>query len=163
MDAQTRQHTEEIFLTISLAAARTKVYALRAEKDGCKQLAKLLYAIAVSEDSQAIRLLFQLRGQIGKNEQNFNTAFVKEIPGFIAKYEEALITAEKAGERAMQSVFQQSAKVHQIHLNLKKKLDNAPLKENAYHVCTFCGFIMENHAPEKCPICTAPASRFTKI
>ena len=163
MDAQTRRHTEELFMKMSRAAARTKVYALRAERDDRKQLAKLFHAIAVSEDSQAHRLLFQLRGQTGKNELNSKTAFEEEIPGFVAKYEEALISAEKAGERAMQSVFQQSAKVHRTHLNLKKKLNNNPLKKSAYHVCTFCGLIMENHAPEKCPICTAPASRFTKI
>lgn len=160
MDAQTRQHTEKIFLRLSLATARTKVYALRAEQAGNQQLAKLFRAIATSEESQARRLLFQLRGHIGKNKQNRKTAFEDEIPDFIAKYEDALITAEQEGERAMQFVFQQSAKVHRIHLNLKKKLDNDPSKTNAYHVCTFCGFVMENHAPEKCPICTAPASRF---
>ena len=163
MEAQTRHHTEELFLKMSRAAARSKIYAVRAERDGCKQLAKLFHAIAVSENSQAHRLLFQLRGHTGRNEQNCKTAFKEEIPGFIATYEEALITAEKAGERAMQHVFRQSAKVHRIHLNLREKLNNAPSTKSEYHVCTFCGFIMRNQAPEKCPICTAPTSRFTKI
>ncbi|MEA3468402.1 MAG: hypothetical protein U9R57_09300 [Thermodesulfobacteriota bacterium] len=163
MDARTRQYTEKIFLNVSRAAARTKIYALRAEQDDNKPLAKLFRAIAISEETQALRLLLQLRGQTGKNEQNCKTAFENEIPSLITDYEEAEETAEKAGERAMQSIFLQSTKVHHIHLNLKKSLDNSSSKDSVYHVCTFCGFIMEDHAPHKCPICTASTSRFTKI
>lgn len=163
MDTQTRHYTEEIFVKISRTAARSKIYALRAELEGKKQLAKLFHAIAKSEDTQALRLLRQLRGQTGRNKQNCRTAFTEEIPGFIAQYEEAMATAEKAGERGMQSVFRQSAKVHRIHLSLKKKLDKDSSKDSPYHVCTFCGFIIEKQAPDKCPICTAPAIRFTRI
>jgi len=154
---------EAAFLEVSRAAARKKLYALRAEHDGHKQLAKLFRAIAISEDTQALRFLIQLRGQIGKNEQNCQAAFEEEIPHLITQYEQAVETAVKAGERTMQSVFLQSTKVERIHLSLKKKLEHNQGKENNYHVCTFCGFIMEEKAPEKCPICTAPARRFQKV
>ena len=63
----------------------------------------------------------------------------------------------------MQSAFSQSARVQRMHLRLKKKLDEDPAKDNPYHVCSFGGFIMEDHAPEKCPICTAPSSRFKSV
>lgn len=160
MDSTTRIQIERCFLEVSRGAARKKIYALRAEQDGNKQLAKLFRAIAVSEEAQAIRLLLQLRGQTGTNSQNCRAAFEEEIPSLMEQYERAMDTAAKAGERAMESAFLQSAKVARIHLNLKKKLDSDPAKDSAYHVCTFCGFIMENHAPDKCPICTAPAKRF---
>jgi rubrerythrin len=163
MDSNTRRYIEKSFLEVSRGAARKKLYAIRAELDGNKQLARLFRAIAISDEAQAIRFLLQLRGQIGKNSQNCKAAFEEEIPDLIDQYEKAMNTAAKAGERAMESVFLQSAKVERIHLNLKKKLGNDPAKDSSYHVCTFCGFIMENHAPEKCPICTAHTQRFKEV
>lgn len=161
MDETTRREVEKSFLEVTRAAARKKLYALRAEQDGESRLARLFRAIAISDEAQATRLLLQLRGQTGTNSQNCKAAFEKEIPNLRQQYEQAMDTAAAAGERAIASLFSQSAKVERIHLSLKKKLETAPTKDTSYHVCSFCGFIMENHAPEKCPICTAPSSRFT--
>ncbi len=163
MNTTVRQHIEEAFLEVSRSAARKTIYALRAEQEGNNQLAKLFRAIALSEKAQALRLLLQLRGQTDTNSQNCQTAFGEEIKKKIQKYEEAADIAENTGERAMQSAFSQSARVQRMHLSLKKKLDKEPGKDNPYHVCSFCGFIMEDHAPEKCPICTAPRSRFKSV
>lgn len=163
LENKTNSHVEECFLKVSRAAARKKLYALRAEQDGNAQLARLFRAIAVSEDAQAIRLLIQLRGQTGSNEQNYQTAFEEEIPSLIEQYEQGAETAAEAGERAMGFAFRQSAKVERIHLSLKMKLEKDAARDKSYHVCTFCGFIMEDHAPDTCPICTAPASRFKQV
>ena len=163
MDNTTRIEIEKSFLEVSRAAARKKLYALRAEREGNSQLARLFRAIAISEEAQATRFLLQLRGQIGNNQQNCKTAFKEEIPHLRDQYEHAMDIAATAGERAMQSAFSQSAKVQRVHLSLSRKLENNPAVETAYHVCSFCGFIMEGHAPDNCPICTAPTSRFKKI
>ena len=163
MDTKTRQHIEETFLEVSRAAIRKKLYALRAEQDGKIQLARLFWAIAVSEEAQAYRLLLQLRGQTGKNAQNCQTAFAEEIPDLISRYEQAAETAKNGGEKAMHSAFSQSAKVQRKHLTLKKKLNKNDTIDTPYHVCGFCGFVMEGNAPGNCPICTAPASRFKEV
>lgn len=163
LEHKTFTHVEKCFLRVSRAAARKKLYALRAEQDGHTQLAKLFRAIVVSEDAQAIRLLLQLRGQTGNNEQNCLVAFKEEIPSLVEQYEQGAEIAAEEGERAMESAFQQSAKAERIHLNLMSKLDKDPARDKSYHVCTFCGFIMEEHAPDTCPICTAPASRFKHL
>ena len=160
MNITTRHQIEEAFLEVSRGAARKTIYALRAEHEGNSQLAKLFRAIGLSEKAQALRLLLQLRGQTGTNEQNCQTAFTEEIPSLLQRYQEAATIAEETGERAMQSVFSQSARVQRMHLSLKKKLDKDSAKDNSYHVCSFCGFTMEDRAPEKCPVCTAPKSRF---
>lgn len=163
LESKIRKQTEKCFLKVSRTAARKKLYAMRAEQDGNAQLARLFRAIAVSEDAQATRLLIQLRGQTGSNETNCQTAFEEEIPSLIAQYEQGAETAAEMEERAMHSAFRQSAKVERIHLSLKKKLEKDPDRDKSYHVCTFCGFIMEEHAPDFCPICTAPASRFKQV
>lgn len=163
MDTNTRQHLERTFLEVSRAATRKKIYGLRAQQDGEPQLARLFRAMAVSEEAQALRLLLQLRGQTGKNEENCQLAFEEEIPELISAYEGAAETAEQAGNKAMHSAFSQSSRVERKHLVLKKKLDKNSSLDTAYHVCGFCGFIMEGRAPDNCPICTAPSSRFKEV
>lgn len=163
MDAKTRQHIEETFLEVSRAATRKRLYGLRAEQDGETQLARLFRAIAVSEEAQACRLLLQLRGQTGKNAENCQTAFAEEIPDLIRRYEQAAETAKNGSEKAMHSAFSQSAKVQRKHLSLKKKLEKNSAMETPYHVCGFCGFVMEGNAPDNCPICSAPARRFKEV
>ncbi len=160
MDTVTRQHIEELFLEVSRAASRKKLYNLRALQNGLVQLAKLFRAIGLSEEAQAKRLLIQLRGQTGTNEQNCTTAFTEEIPALINNYEKSTAAAQQANEKAMASVFSQSAKVQRKHLSLQKKLATNNNLDTVYHICGFCGFIMAGKAPEKCPICTAPANRF---
>ena len=163
MNLQTRQHTETTFLEVSRAAARKKLYALKAEQEGNSQLARLFRAIAVSEEAQARRLLLQLRGQIEKTDKNSQNAFAVEIPELVAQYQRAADDAENEEERAMQSVFSQLARVQKMHLSLKKKLDKHPEKRCSFHVCSFCGFTITDHTPEYCPICTAAARRFIEI
>lgn len=159
MNPQTRHHLETVFLEVSRAAARKKIYALRAEQDGKSQLARFFQAIATSEDAQARRFLFQLRGQTQKTGANCVTAFEEEIPDLVARYNGAAETAGKDGERAMEAAFSQSAQVERMHLSLFRKIDNTE-KQGAYHICSFCGFIKEEQAPDHCPVCTAAASRF---
>lgn len=98
MNNETRQHTEKLFLEISRTAARAKLYALRAEQDGNIPLANLFRAIATSQQAQTRRLLYQLRGQIGTNEQNCTTAFEDEIPHIIELYEKSMRALPKKEE-----------------------------------------------------------------
>ncbi len=163
MHINTRNQVEQSFLTSSRNSARKKLYALRAEQDGNTQQAKLFRAMAASEDAQATRFLLQLRGQIGSNSQNIATIFSQELPELVEHYTQAARIAANTKDVAMESAFTQSAKVARIHQSLMKKLANNPIKNNSYQVCSFCGFIMEDHAPEQCPICTAPAKRFKEI
>lgn len=159
MNQQTRRHLETVFLEVSRAAARKKIYALRAEQDGKLQLAKLFQAIAISEDAQARRFLLQLRGQTGRTETNRFTAFEEELPELISIYNDAAKAAKKNEERTMESAFSQSAQVERMHLNLHRKIDSRE-KPCTYYICSFCGFIKEEQIPEYCPVCTAAASRF---
>lgn len=167
MDKNLQEHLQKLFLEMTRGAARKRIYAMRARQDGNKALASLFSAISNSESAQAARFLTQLRGQTGSNEQNCTLAFTDEIPATINLYEQAVQLADDTRNKAMHSACSQSARVQRIHLSLKKKLDRkSTLDENStasYHVCQFCGFIMEGKAPDNCPICTAPPSRFQEI
>ncbi|MFH2123165.1 MAG: rubredoxin-like domain-containing protein [Pseudomonadota bacterium] len=166
MDTQLQKQLEELFLAMTRGAARNKIYSLRAQQEGNHDLANLFTAISNSESAQAARFLIQLRGQTGNSEQNCSLAFTDEIPASISLYEQAARQAGEVHDKAMHNACSQSARVQRMHLNLKKKLaQRSQDKESriSYHICQFCGFIMENKAPENCPICTAPASRFQEV
>ncbi len=158
---------QQLFLTMTLGSARTKIYALQALKEGQPQLASLFSAISSSEAAQAARILIQLRGRTGSNEQNRDLAFEQEIPATIESCQQIAGLADDWGDKAIHGACAQSAKVQRMHLNLYKKLErrSAPDQDqvSSYHVCQFCGFIMANKAPDNCPICTAPASRFQQV
>jgi rubrerythrin len=160
-----QEQLQKIFMEMTRGAARKKIYAMRAEQEGNKALASLFLAISNSESAQATRFLIQLRGQTGSNEQNCSLAFDHELPATINIFEQTGQLASDIQEKALHSACAQSAKVQRMHLSLKKKLDRKNTQDIAtsYHVCQFCGFIMENNAPENCPICTAPASRFQEV
>ncbi|MDO8946943.1 MAG: hypothetical protein Q7U88_07270 [Desulfocapsaceae bacterium] len=166
MDKQLQKQLEELFLAMTRGAARKKIYALRARQEGNKALACLFAAISSSESAQAARFLIQLRGQTGSNEQNCSLAFTDEIPASITLYEKAAGQAGDVHDKAIHSASSQSVRVQRMHLNLKKKLERKSQDKESkvsYHICQFCGFIMADKAPENCPICTAPASRFQEI
>ncbi len=61
--------------------------------------------------------------------------------------------------------FDYANQVEKIHAALyQKALDNLGKNEEVdYYVCPVCGNTVEGKAPDKCPICGMPASKFTKI
>jgi rubrerythrin len=64
--------------------------------------------------------------------------------------------------------FNVANQVEQVHANLFTKAVNAlktgtePSKAE-YYVCSVCGNTVENEAPERCPICGSPKSKFFKV
>jgi len=167
MNQRLKEQLQQLFLTLTLGSARKKIYALRAKQEGKRDMADLFSAISSSEAAQAARILVQLRGQTGSNEQNCVQAFEQEIPTTIEAYEKTAQLAGDCQDKAMHGACSQSARVQRMHLSLQKKLERRGTPEQnrrpSYHVCRFCGFIMEDKIPDNCPICTAPASRFQKV
>ena len=60
-------------------------------------------------------------------------------------------------------------KVEELHADLYDKALTAvkggkSMKDEPYYVCQGCGYTSQGSAaPDKCPICGAPASRFKKV
>lgn len=166
MKQRLEDRLQQLFLTMTLGSARKKIYALRALKEGQPELARLFSAISSSEAAQAARILIQLRGRTGSNDQNRGLAFEQEIPATIESCLQIARLADDSGDKAIHGACAQSAKVQRMHLNLYKKLGRSAADQDqvsSYHVCQFCGFIMAAKAPDHCPICTAPASRFQQV
>lgn len=152
----------DLFALLSRSSTRSKVYSMRAIKDGRPRLAKLFLALAESQAMQAQRFLMQIRGTIGATDENEKIAFVTELPRVIDEYKELVAEAEQEGFKALATGFSQSREVDRLLLEIHDKL-NEQTAETEYHVCDFCGYVAVDEPPDNCPICTAPKSRFQKV
>lgn len=151
-----------LYARLKKEAERSRIYAMRARKDGRPELSLLFQAVSASQEMQAQRFLVQLRGSVNATDDNEKLAFDEELPGFIREYAAMLAEARKIGSKALETGFMHSTAVQERNLDLHRQLDRSP-GETEYHVCDFCGYIATGEPPENCPVCTAPRKRFMKI
>jgi len=160
------KHLAQAFAAESKASARNEAFALKAERDGYTNLARLFRAVADAESVHAHRFLLLMRGKIGTTEENLEDAYQFEskatkdhYPGMVenAKSEEAPSAVKKA--------FTQSMRTDGEHADLYKNAMNDMLgdREVEYYVCQICGHIHLGEVPENCPICKAVRGRFKRI
>ena len=165
--ADTKANLEEAFAGESQANRKYLFFSEKADEAGNKQLARLFRAAAEAETVHA-RNHLRVLGEIKSDKENLQAAvggenyeFTEMYPGFIAQ-------AKAEGNQKAENSFDLANRVEKIHhklfrtalqdLEAGKKVKDAP-----YYVCQVCGNTVEGEAPERCPICGAPRSKFKKI
>jgi len=143
----------------SASAARNRLYAAKAKKDGLIQLAKVMTAMATGEEISARRALIYLRGKIGPAERHLELLRQQKETDAAQGYPTDRQTAATAGDRSAEAAFEQFSKVSHNHAAV---LDNPDLNtaENEFYVCQVCGYIAVDTIPERCPVCGAVPQRF---
>ena len=88
-----------------------------------------------------------------------------ETEEFKEMYPQMIEEAKAEANKEAEISFDNASRVEAIHAGLyKKMLDNLEKKtDTVYYVCSVCGNTVENEAPDRCPICGAPKSRFMRI
>ena len=73
--------------------------------------------------------------------------------------------AAEEGNRAILKAFSQARDVESFHADLYKKALNDMVsdRETDYYVCQVCGYISEDEAPERCPVCNAVKEKFRLV
>jgi rubrerythrin len=74
--------------------------------------------------------------------------------------------AEEEGNKKPNAVSNTRWKWKKIHAEMyKEAIKNINSKEEVYDyfVCPVCGFTAPKYAPDKCPICGAPGTKFIKV
>jgi len=154
----------EMYLQLVKGAARKNIFALRAEKEKRSDMALFFHALAESEEAQARRLLYLLRGLVGKTEENVAEVMEEELPLLQRRYcNLAEQTARQEGMVSVRHLADQEQKVGKKNSFLLKKTWQGNGQAAVYHVCSFCGYVHENEAPETCPVCQAPRKRFRRV
>jgi rubrerythrin len=162
---KTNNNLAYAFAAESAAAARNEAFAKKAEKENYPQLARLFRALAAAETVHANKYLLILRGKVGSSEENLKYAFENDINANEDEYMRLVQDAIDEGFGGAEKFFSQSKEVASIHAELYEKASETLLKDKyqKYFVCNICGFIIEDEAPEKCPICGAVKTRFKSV
>lgn len=150
------------FAILSRAAARKRIYAARARQGGRVAEARLLAALAASEEMQARRLFNNLRGQIDRSEHALATIFIAEMGGVLAEYEKQLDLAREGGNAAL---LQALSQLRRAEIRLRSFYDQGRGQltignDEQYQVCPFCGYLATGAVPDKCPVCGAAGGSF---
>jgi len=164
---RTEENLQEAFAGESQANRRYTFFAEKAEKEGQPQIAKLFRAAAEAETVHA-RNHFNAMDGVGSTKDNLTAGVIGEHREFTAMYppfiEQSRIDEYKRAERT----FDFANQVEEVHYNLfqeaVKGLDaGQETKDEPYFVCQVCGNTVLGAAPERCPICGAPASSFKQV
>lgn len=163
--ANTSENLKTAFAGESMANHKYTAFARKADEEGFHQVARLFRAAAAAETVHAINH-FKADNGVGSTAENLKEGIRGENYEVVSMYPPMVEEAEKAGEKKALRSFSWALEVEKVHEALYTKaletLDQ-PAEEFDYYVCPICGSTHERSAPDKCPICGAPASKFVKI
>jgi rubrerythrin len=163
---KTDGNLKSAFAGESQANRRYLAFAQKAEEEGFTQAAKLFRAAAEAETVHALNHL-RATGEVKSTLENLNSALGGETFEFTKMYPEYLDTAKQEKVKQAAWSFDVANKVEQIHAKLyQKAIDSVKSKKEMpkvdYYVCSVCGNTVEGEAPEKCPVCGNPKTKFFK-
>ncbi|MCR4818107.1 MAG: rubrerythrin family protein [Fretibacterium sp.] len=165
MSEKTMKDLQEAFAGESQANRKYLAFADQADKDGFPGVAKMFRAIASAETLHA-HSHFRTMGGVKSTEENLKSALEGETYEFTVMYPEFIKDAEAEGNDAAKRGFNMANEAEKAHGALYKKTLNelASLKgkDTDWYVCPVCGYVHEGSAPDVCPICKVPGSKFLK-
>jgi len=165
MGEKTENNLAYAFAAESKAAVRNEAFARKAEMEEYAQIGRLFRAVSEAESVHARRYLLLMRGKVGSTEENLEAAFQNEIRANVEEYPKLIKDASDEEEKGVLKAFSQARDVESRHAELYKKAMNDMLanRHTEYYVCQVCGYINEDKAPEKCPICGAVPGKFKQV
>ena len=163
----TRENLEEAFAGESQASRRYLYFAEKADSEGLPQIARLFRAAAEAETVHARNHLKAMDG-IGATGANLKVSIGGESYEFTEMYPGFIEQARAEGNQKAETSFIYANKVEQVHHGLYRKAlelleAGKEAKAEPYFVCPVCGYTVAGEAPEKCPVCGTPGSKFKRV
>ncbi|HET8542391.1 MAG TPA: rubrerythrin family protein [Anaeromyxobacter sp.] len=163
---KTQENLATAFAGESQANRKYLAFARQAEKEGLPQIARLFRAAAEAETIHALGHLGNMGG-VGTTLQNLEAAVKGETYEFTEMYPPMVEQARAEGHRA-RTMLDWANRAEKVHAGLFQQALDAmkageDLSRMEVYLCPVCGDVEFGVAPEKCPICGAPAAKFQKI
>ena len=164
--SKTTDNLKEAFAGESQAFQKYTSFAEKAEKDGMPNIARLFRTTAQAERVHAAGH-FQALDGVGSTVDNLKAAIGGETYEFEDMYPPMLEAAIAEGHKAKR-MFGYAVEAERVHAQLYAKALAAAaaggdLEETNFYLCPVCGHIEFGEAPERCPICSAPAAKFVQV
>ena len=165
--SKTQQNLEEAFAGESQASRKYLFFAEKAESEGHPQIARLFRAAAEAETVHA-RNHLKAMDAIGSTRDNLKEAISGENYEFTEMYPAFIEQAKAENNEKAERSFDYANKVEKVHHGLYQKALEAleagqEPKTEPYFVCPVCGYTVAGEAPERCPICGTPRSKFKRV
>ena len=162
--SKSKENLAQAFAGESQANRKYLAFAQQADKEGYKRAAKLFRAAAEAETIHAFAHL-KAMGGIADTAENLKAAVAGETFEYKTMYPPMIETAKAEGDKAAERSFTLANAAEAVHAALyQEALDTLSSEgDTDFYLCTVCGHIAKDHAPDKCPICTAGAKAFKKI
>jgi rubrerythrin len=158
----TENNLKTAFSGESQANHKYLAFAQKADEEGRNGAAKLFRAAAEAEAIHAFNHLKVLKA-INSTEENLRAAIEGETYEFTHMYPGFIAEAEAAADQAARRTFHLANEAEKSHAELYKKALQSLEQDEEYYFCSICGYIHERSAPEKCPVCGAPAGKFRNV
>ncbi|MGE5401254.1 MAG: rubrerythrin family protein [Ignavibacteriales bacterium] len=164
--SKTTDNLKEAFAGESQAYQKYLAFAMKAEKDGFPNVARLFRTAAEAEHIHAEGHLKALDG-IGSTMENLKSAIEGETYEYKEMYPPMLEQAIEEEHKAKR-MFNYAVKAEEVHAQLYKIALEAvaqgkDLDECKVYLCPVCGHIEFGTPPEKCPICGTLASKYVNV
>jgi rubrerythrin len=163
--SRAEDYLKEAFAGESQANRKYLAFAVKADKEGYPQVARLFRAAAEGETVHAHNHLRALKGVSG-TAQNLEAAIAGETHEFERMYPKMIEAARAEGNKEAERTFVYANEVEKVHAKLYQKLRDglgSSQESYPYYVCPTCGYTAENGAPEICPVCGVKGGMFRKI
>jgi rubrerythrin len=163
----TMDNLAEAFAGESQANRKYLAFAKKADEDGMPQVAKLFRGAAEAETIHAHAHL-RVMGGIKSTTENLEEAVEGEGFEFQTMYPKMLAEAQEEGMKPAEFSFKNALAVEEIHHGLYSKAlaavkGGSDMPATSIYVCPVCGNTVEGGAPDTCPICNVPGSKFIEI
>ncbi|MDO9333031.1 MAG: rubrerythrin family protein [Dehalococcoidales bacterium] len=167
MSEKTEANLQQAFAGESQANRRYLFFADKADKESLPQVARLFRVAAEAETVHAYNHFNTMTG-IGTSIDNLSAAVIGEHQEFTRMYPAMINQAIEEGNKRAQTSFEWADAVEKIHYDLFQEMlkavkEKQSIKNEPYFVCPVCGNTVLGKAPDKCPVCGAPGSKFKKI
>jgi len=164
MRKMTEANLKDAFAGESQAHMKYLVFAEAADAEKRPNVARLFRAIAYAEQVHATNHLREL-GLIRTSPDNLQEAMAGETFEVDEMYPAYHAVAELQREKGAVRSTHYALEAERIHAAMyaqarERALVGEDLKIGKVHVCAVCGHTVEDHAPERCPICQTPRAKF---
>lgn len=162
----TQENLKEAFAGESQAFQKYTSFAEAADKEGMPNIARLFRTTAQAERIHAAGHFKALDG-VGDTVANLKEAIGGETYEFEQMYPPMLAEAEAEDHKAKR-MFKYAVAAEEVHAILYQKALEAAasgedLTEVEFHLCPVCGHIEFGAAPDKCPICSTPGTKYVQV
>jgi rubrerythrin len=161
---KTRENLNLAFAGEAKAYFRLLAFAEKADEEGYAQIARLFRAVALAESVHAGNH-FAFLEKVGTTEENVKISFEKETFVNEVAYPAYLKQAWADKDDNAIWTFTKARNAEERHAKLYKRAlsEMASDRESVYHVCSYCGWIEEDKAPDACPNCQRPPDSYREV